>query len=934
MKRVSDLLSDLAAGRGGILWIEGEPGLGKSALLAAAADGARLRACGAWYARATESAPLFPLRALLDALDPDPAPRAGDDPAVGGPLAGAVPLVDPVMASVEDLIARVETRCAAEPTMLALDDLQWCDDASLLVWQRLSGLVGQLPLLLAAACRTLPRRPHLTRLRRAARSAGAVLLDLQPLSFDDARAMAVALLGAVPDPELTRLVQDAAGNPLYIEQVVAAARQGSALPAGKPDRAAAAEPPPGTSLESAIDGVLGALSGQTQDLLRSAALLGVEFSVADLATVTGRTPSLMIIPLAEAIAAGTLTERPDGGLAFRHELVRAALYRRWPPQQRRAAHRQAAQALDRAGMPIHRVAEHLAAAGSTDEWSIGWLGRAGEMLALRAPTVAADLLGAAVQAVGLDSPVGVGLAACLATVLLQLDRLDELELLAQRVGSGALTADQLGHLTWSRLYGAMLRNAEGARAVLAEIADQPAGALTPQWQLRVDALRALVRCDTGELDGAARLARRVAGMAGADPMAAGYALHVLALLAGWRWEPAQALEHARSALARIESEPRLADLRVLLLSNLSYWTDELHRPEETDAAIRQMLQAAERLGSPRRLAMCRKTAATIWYFRGRWDDAAAELEILAGHRALQAHGYLRLQVHGLAALIAEHRDDTQVADRHLRVLEEAEVAGWYDVQAGMNGVRVRAVRAERRGDLRQALSELRLVLEATPAPDVHELPNLVRVALACGHRSAAERAVDRVSGAAAPDNPERLSAGQWCAGLLAGDPEPVLAAVELYRQADRRYTLARALEDAAVLLAGTGRAAIARRHHAEAVETYTALGARWDRQRADSRLAACGLRTRATAARPATGWRALSAAELQVAELVARGLSNQEIADALFVSRGTVQVHLSHALGKLGLGSRVDIAREAVRHGLVDAERPAAPHHPTAAGHP
>src|SRR5437763_17206574 len=104
MRRVSDLLSDLAAGRGGILWIEGEPGLGKAALLAAAADGARLRACRAWHARAAEPAQRFPLHALLDALDPDVAPQAGDPPAAGRPVAGAVPVVDPVMASVERLI--------------------------------------------------------------------------------------------------------------------------------------------------------------------------------------------------------------------------------------------------------------------------------------------------------------------------------------------------------------------------------------------------------------------------------------------------------------------------------------------------------------------------------------------------------------------------------------------------------------------------------------------------------------------------------------------------------------------------------------------------------------------------------------------------------------------------------------------------------------
>jgi len=61
--------------------------------------------------------------------------------------------------------------------------------------------------------------------------------------------------------------------------------------------------------------------------------------------------------------------------------------------------------------------------------------------------------------------------------------------------------------------------------------------------------------------------------------------------------------------------------------------------------------------------------------------------------------------------------------------------------------------------------------------------------------------------------------------------------------------------------------------------------------------------------RPATGWDALTGAELKVAVLVANGLSNPDIATRLFLSRRTVQTHVSHVLAKLGARSRVEIAR-------------------------
>ena len=97
-----------------------------------------------------------------------------------------------------------------------------------------------------------------------------------------------------------------------------------------------------------------------------------------------------------------------------------------------------------------------------------------------------------------------------------------------------------------------------------------------------------------------------------------------------------------------------------------------------------------------------------------------------------------------------------------------------------------------------------------------------------------------------------------------------------------------------------------------ALALYTELGATWDARRARSRLRELGVRRRVVAAEPETnGWGALTTSELTVARLVAEGLTNREVAERLFVSPHTVNSHLRHVFLKLGITSRVELARVA-----------------------
>ena len=158
-----------------------------------------------------------------------------------------------------------------------------------------------------------------------------------------------------------------------------------------------------------------------------------------------------------------------------------------------------------------------------------------------------------------------------------------------------------------------------------------------------------------------------------------------------------------------------------------------------------------------------------------------------------------------------------------------------------------------------------------------------------------------------------------CHGLLESDPAPLRDAVAHYRAVGPAVDLPAALEDLAVVLAERGQDEEARVTLNEAVSRYEGLQAQWDIRRAEGRLRAYGIRRGVRGPRrprAASGWEALTPTEVKIAALVAGGESTSDIARGMFLSRRTVQTHISRILGKLGAKGRVDIVREALRQGV------------------
>ncbi len=936
------LPQDAKGGTGRSVWIEGEPGIGKSVLLASFLTEAERLGCRVRPAVAEEFGRRIPLHVMTECLGALPGAADPELREIADLLSRGGP-GEPAAVAAERLLGVVDRLSAAGPLVLAVDDLQWADEHSVLLLHRLSRLAQRRPLLVVGVSRPVPRRSDLVTLKRGLTASGAEVITLASLAPAAVTALTTELTGArAVGARLRRAADQAGGNPLYLREMVGALI-GQDLLRRREDTAelAAGQGLP-RALTEAISDRLGFLSAETAELLRSAALLGPAFSVTDLGAVVGRSALELTAALEEATASGVLAES-ETLLAFRHTLIRQALYERPPAGLRLALHLQAARALADAGLAVERVAEQLLAAlhgpaevPVVDGWTVDWLLRAGRTLVSRAPKDAARLLRLAVAYLPAEDPRRESLEVILAPALVLLGHRDEAVRLAEKVLAATRDPARAAEMSWAA--GWALTDGhqhEAAQNVLGRALRAPG--LDDVWSARLHAMLARAAIADGDLaqgDAATRLALAGADRSGDRPAAAA-ALNAAGVLLTYRGDldAAVARFDRGMAIAELCEDPETHDLRLRLRQHRAYVLLAQERHADADLATRELLAEAERTASPPRLAGTRILAAEVHYHAGRWDEALAQLDATAeAHDLIPARD--RQWLHGLAAVIAVHRDDQAAADAHLAAAPED---GTYGMFPGAQYVPLaRALLAERRGRTNEALAILTGLLERTGTrPAYHRhlwLPALLRLAIRAGDTSLARAAAAAgTEGAGTEGGDRRGAAGraavaQHCAGLLDADRATLGLAVGAYRAAGRPLQLAQTLEDTAVVLAESGDLRAARTAHAEASELYTGLGAAWDLLRADTRLRRHGVqRRRGPRRRAATGWDALTPAELTVARLVADGRPNPDIAANLFVSRRTVEVHVSHILSKLGVRSRVEIAREAARRLTDSAEAHAFP---------
>ena len=908
---LTGLARDAASGRGRLVLIEGEPGIGKTSLLGAfLADAAGLLS-RAVTGTAEELDQRLPFATVATCLEP----LAGGDRRAAEALA----LIRGAAAEypvIESALALVEGWCAAGPVAVAVDDLHWADPASVLLLHRLGRVAGQLPLLLVAARRSGAGGPDTEALARAWLGHGAGQIALGPLPDAAVDRLVADLAGGRPGPVLRGLVSGAAGNPLYIQELVSGLAQGMRLrSAGQEIDVDASNDHLGVSptLRAAIARRLEFLSAETREFLRVAALLGSAFAVADVAAVLGRPVTGVLGQVSEATSARVLTAL-SGRLAFRHPLVRVVLADSLASSARQALHGQIAQALVTRAAP-ERVAEHLRAAGPAAAPLLGWLAGAAEDIVDRAPALAADLLGQLLGTVAPPDKVSIRLRAALAEALLRTGQAAAAE---QAARSALVTAPDVRTEAALRWTLATACASQGAidRAVTEIAAALSTGRLTLAEQARFHGLDAQCQITLSQPAATSTSWRDsvAAAQASGDTEALAYGMAAAARSRLWDGWMDEALGYADASITATGALGPRAGAQLAPHVSRGICLGELDRDEEAERAFEDALRLAERGVGTDYLAWRYLCSARLRFLQGRWEEALADV-----HSGLDLPDLLDMGRHlrGVAALIAVHRRDRPALADVRPSLEAEPPANSPGRQSAHTPAWALALAAEADGRPGDAAAILGQAWGAGIGRDRlwylrhYLVPDLVGAALAAGDPAAARRAADSIGSYAAQHPVPALRRSARHAGALAGHNSAGLAEVAgEHHRAGRPLFAAQAREQCARLHAAAGRATDARAALLEAVQGYEALEASWDLARAETLLRTLGVRrgARGPRRRPKTGWDALTGTERVVAGLVAEGLSNPAIASRMFISRRTVQGHVSAILAKLGVTSRVELA--------------------------
>ena len=897
-----------------VLLVTGEAGMGKTVLLADAAD--RARAAGmrvlSVTGRESESKLAFAglhqlLRPVLSAAAGLPGPQAraflralglfADTGAADRLLTGVA-----VLTLLSDLSER-------SPVVVVADDAHWLDRSSLDVLAFVGSRLDAEPVVLLVGARGQAPPPGFDR--------GFPELHLEPLSAADAG----FLLDRQPHPPRGRaraqVLAQAAGNPMALIELAKVIADDPAA-----SRRWAAEPlPPTDRLTAVLASRFATLPEQTQ----AALLLAAVADSPDLSAAAshGAGPDALALAPAEQLG---LVKVDRTGLHFSHPLVRSAIYHSAPFAQRAAAHRELASALD--DQP-DRQAWHLAAAALHPDEQVASLleataaqaqrrgGAAAAALAMeRAAELSPDpedqarrLVAAASAAV----PTGQGdWVQDLATRALAVTSDPELRLTARHDAGWALA--------WSgrraAALSALLSVAEEASRDQPDLAwDALGSAATVAYQSGMPASRQAV---SRVLD---LLERQGPPPPGRAP---GIDVNALRLWIGVSADPIGSRDQLLPYLRKIVGSP-IEEPSLWRIASAAWMLDE------SDLAIRWLQDAMQRLRAPGVRGTSGGSLTVLgWAYidTGRWDEAldvAAEAASLAEANQMEI---VAASADVITATVLALRADSDAARRHAaRALATVDPA-----ECGLVAARARralGVAALADGSYLQAFTQLRGLFSEDGTP-LHNYASYLGVADLAAAAVRADRrmegcdviedALGHLGGTASPRLEQLIARAR---GILAG-PDEAEAHFDkaLADPAGNQWPFERAQLrlDYAEWLRRRRRINEAKPVLTQVLGTFRRLGARSWAQRAQAELRASGVTVAGAPGEPdALG--ELTPQQRQIVRLASDGLTDREIGDRLFLSPRTVGSHLYRSYPKLGVASRHQLRDVIARAGPPAAAR-------------
>ncbi|MFI8825638.1 helix-turn-helix transcriptional regulator [Streptomyces sp. NPDC053431] len=916
---VESRLDALDRGEGGIVRVEGPVGIGRSRILAEAAVLARRRGTRVFHGAADPDEQFVPLGPLLEGL------LSGADP-----LSDATRLRDLAATPgqrfwlLQELGDRLEEAARVGPLLVLLDDLQWCDDLTLLTFHTLATRLSSRAILWIVAVRGGGVPPGVRTTLDRVRQAGAYELPLAALGDRASARIAEDVLGAVPGPDVLRVVRRADGVPQLLVELLGSLREEEAVTIENGTAGLPAGPPAPRELPS-VGRRLDQLSDEARELVRTTAAVGRPVTVALLAELLGRPAAALITAVRESLDADLLAETGDR-LAFRHELVREAVESGLPLSLRQALRRQAAEPLLRksvrgpavpavpavpAGQPAGRRAPSDAAEADR-------LRTAAAERAATAPGPAAELSLRALELTPADAPERPRVVAETIPLLRRTGRTAR----AHELGDAALAAGGLASEDEARIRLALARVA--VRTDFSEAVRQArAGAALPGIPValrgRLLALLSLGLSMAGEYGAAGRAAAEAMETAEAagDLTIKATALTAESVVRFHQLDWTAAFRQADRAAALTDAlgggfSPELPEaLWHACLSNAA------GRTAEALAAAEDGIRRAESQDRTDAARLWLMTRARVLLDAGRLKEARADAEAAStAPDDLGTGGLADVMLRYVTMRLALQSHDQQAARRCAAEARRMRKDGAPAVRAV--GSWMLALMGDFEGRPDRAMAELD---EAVPDPtedlpvfvgglDPADAPTLVRIALRAGAHERAAQAVAAAERRAVlnPGLTFLAATAAHARGLLDNDLDHLVRAVRLYEDCPRTTARASALEDTGRKLAAT------RRHEAvpyldAALSLYLRAGAERDAARVRRRLRAAGVRRRPSAAGDTGEWPELTAAEVRVARLVAQGLTNHQVAERLSLSPHTVSSHLRRAFTKLDIGSRVELAR-------------------------
>jgi DNA-binding NarL/FixJ family response regulator len=905
LKVVRDYLGTLATRRrGGVVIVDGPPGIGKTRLLQefrARAD-KRIRALFGQAFEYQQTVPFGPL--FMATLRADP-------PIGHASVLRRVNSADVRYLVLQELQAAIGAAATQTPLQIVIDDIHLADHATLLAIRSLTAGLATAPVLWVLAARAGAGAPAVGTTVSLLERDGARVMRLGALELPAVAEIVADVLNAHADESLLCLAEKANGSPFLVMELIQGLREENRIVV-KGGRAGVTGQDLPRRLTATMHERLDRMSDDARRVVQVASVLPDSFSAALLAEMLDRRPMGLVGAVEEAVRADLLTDDGDR-LRFRHDLLRQATRQSLPQSLRRAMERDVVNVLLEGGAAPAEVATQLARSADVgDRAAIRALRQAARSLAGGDPATAADISKRALQLLPLQDPARGPLVAETVVLLNQAMRYGEARQLAAATLSGSLSPQEEADV----------------RLGLSMLSPQPAGQRAEENRraLELGSIGDLTRVRhlgwlaynlamDGQTEGLrAAVDDAVAAAASSDDMLTDVLAEVALALANCADGYGERTMKSLDRLAELSRSADPGAVQHFAAANRTILLVTLGLLDEAAATVSESLRLARAQRNYMALQLFTQVKALTQLAAGRLDAARAAVESLPPQERMtwtRIGGRIGMMV---LAGVATHAGDRSLLREVAAQARDAYTSGGPAFRR--EGSAVLAQAAWHRGDAAQALRWLtdEYTMLQTPlwAVDLDRIVLTARVAAATGDAGLREqtlRAAQRLS-REEPGMPLFTAVAQYARAVVERDPDALIAATKSLSQLSRPLLHAAAAEDAGAELTRAERGSEALESLTVAFETYLQFGATADAQRVGQALREHGVSRRAVAKpRPQTGLDSLTESELKVAHLVAAGETNRAVAQRLYLSPHTVNTHLRNTFTKLGIRSRTELNR-------------------------